>query len=66
MKKKRIKPVTCIKPKKFGEISTTVFGVRIPKSKEKQYRKWHLEEIKPLIKAKLKNWEVNKDETPNL
>lgn len=61
MKAKRIKPVACVKPKKFGEESTTVFGKRVPKSKELEYRKWHSETCKPLIEDKLKTWEVNRE-----
>ncbi len=58
MKKKRIKPVTCVRPNRYGEITVTVLGARIPKSKKQEYRKWHTEEIKPLIKAKIETWEL--------
>lgn len=53
-----------VKPKRYGEKSTTVFGVRVPESKEKEYRLWHSKEVKPLIENKLKTWQVSR-ETPN-
>ena len=63
MKKKRIKPVGCVRPNRYGEITVTVLGSRIPKSKKQEYKKWHSEEIKPLIKEKLRSFQLNKDET---
>lgn len=61
MNKKRIKPINCVRPNRYGEITVTVLGARIPKSKKQEYSKWHTEEIKPLIKEKLKSFEVNPD-----
>jgi len=50
------------KPLKYGEKTKTIFGARIPISKEQIYRDWHAKNCKTLIDSLLKSWELPKKE----
>lgn len=51
-----------VKPKRYGEKTTTVsFSTRIPISKHEEFTAFGQLIIKPLIKEKLKTWEVAPD-----
>jgi hypothetical protein len=60
MGKHTIKGAGGQKPLKYGEETVTVFGRRVPKSKEKLYRKLYKQKCDPIINEILKSWEVKK------
>lgn len=54
MGKHTIKGAGGKRPQKYGEETVTVFGRRVPKSKEGEYREWYKETCDPKIDKKLK------------
>lgn len=56
MGKHTIKGAGGQKPLKYGEETVTVFGRRVPKSQEGDYRAWYKETCDPKIDKKLKTY----------